>query len=395
LQDILLIEAHGRDAARWAQAIAPDQAREKLRRDIDPFAPAAIMYTSGTTGAPKGVVHSQHNIITACAAGSTAGAVAPQARRGVVLPLTITNLMIMGPLYAFWNGKACICGQTVKTAPLVEWLHREQVGSISAVPTMVYDILEADLDLPEGFSTGAGGAPLPEPVRQAYYKRHHKHVLQSYGLTEAPTVVAETRFVEPPEGASGMILPHLSVTIRDADGNILPAGETGEICIAAVSEGPWAGVYTPPLGYWRDPERTEALLKGGVLHTSDLGRFDDAGWLYLADRSSELILRGGSNVYPAEVERVLHGHDGVADCAVVGKPDPRLGMRTVAFIQPAAAAMGDEKLVGELVALCHSALARYKTPDDWVFLHEFPRNAMGKIMKPALRQQLLAGEHGK
>jgi acyl-CoA synthetase (AMP-forming)/AMP-acid ligase II len=256
---------------------------------------------------------------------------------------------------------------------------------------MVYDMLQADLDLPEGFFMGAGGAPLPEPVRQAFFKRHHKPVLQSYGLTEAPTVVAETRFVQPPEGSSGMVLPHLSVTIRDADGNTLGPGETGEICIAATAEGPWAGVYTPPLGYWRDPERTQALLKDGVLHTSDLGRFDDAGWLYLADRSSELILRGGSNVYPAEIERVLHGHDHVADCAVVGKPDPRLGMRTVAFIQPAAGAPGQDTLIGELVALCHASLARYKTPDDWVFVQEFPRNAMGKITKPVLRERLLAG----
>jgi len=124
-----------------------------------------------------------------------------------------------------------------------------------------------------------------------------------------------------------------------------------------------------------------------VLHTSDMGSLDAEGWIYLADRSSELILRGGSNIYPAEVERVLHDHPEVAACALIGKPDLRLGMRTVAFVQPARPG-AEDRLRAELGALCEQSLARYKMPDEWIFVAEFPRNAMGKIVKPVLRARL-------
>jgi len=125
-----------------------------------------------------------------------------------------------------------------------------------------------------------------------------------------------------------------------------------------------------------------------VLHTSDMGSLDAEGWIYLADRSSELILRGGSNIYPAEVERVLHEHKGVAACALVGKPDARMGMRTVAFVQPAQPDADETQMREELIVLCQAQLARYKTPDEWIFVTEFPRNAMGKILKPVLRERV-------
>jgi acyl-CoA synthetase (AMP-forming)/AMP-acid ligase II len=189
-----------------------------------------------------------------------------------------------------------------------------------------------------------------------------------------------------PEGASGRALPHLEITIRDGEGRILPNGEVGEVCFGPVSVGPWANVYTPPLGYWRDAEKTAALLRGGVVHSGDHGSLDENGWLSIADRSSELILRGGSNVYPAEIERILHSHDGVADCAIVGKPDMRMGMLTVACIQRANLDHDVTKLQEELRALCAEKLVRYKMPDEWRFMDELPRNAMGKVIKPRLRE---------
>jgi acyl-CoA synthetase (AMP-forming)/AMP-acid ligase II len=387
LSDILIVDRDATDR-RWTVALDGPQPGPKTRPAIDPFAPAAIMYTSGTTGSPKGVVHSQHNMVTLVAAASAHNLMSPEVRRGAVLPLTITNVMILGPLLAFWNSKGFVCGQSVKTQALIEWIERENIGNLAAVPTMVYDLLESDLDLPEGFKMGCGGAPLPEPIRLAFLKRHGFHLQQSYGLTEAPTVVTESRHLEPPVGSSGLPLPHLHVTIRSVDGEMLPLGEVGEVCVSAVNKGPWAHVYAPSLGYWLDGEKTEALLRHNVLHTSDLGRFDADGWLHLADRSSELILRGGSNVYPAEIERVLHSHEGVADCAVVGKPDLRMGMKTVAFVQPAAGATAAESLTAELKELCSGRLVRYKVPDEWIVVESFPRNAMGKIVKPALRARL-------
>lgn len=383
LRSVMVIDDPARDGG-WGTVFAGPPAQAVARAQIDPFAPAVIMYTSGTTGTPKGVVHSQHNMVTLCAGAADAGIMYPDVRRGVVLPLTITNVMILGPLIAFWNGRSCSCGQSTKVAAIVEWVHAERIGTFAAVPTMIFDLLQGDFDLPDHLFLGAGGAPLPMPIRHAFSARYGYPLSGTYGLTEAPTVVTETRGIEPPAGSSGIALPHLKVTIRDEAGDEVPLGEIGEVCVSAVEDGDWAHVYTPALGYWRDAEKTASLLRGGVLHTGDMGRLDDDGWLYMADRSSELILRGGSNVYPGEIEIALHDHADVAACAVIGRPDLRLGMRTVAFIQPVGPHIDQDVLREALTLNCKASLARYKMPDEWVFVETFPRNAMGKIVKPAL-----------
>lgn len=370
----------------WARAQADKESARAPRPEIDPFAPAAIMYTSGTTGVPKGVVHSQHNMIVVPAACFGHGLMFQNARRGSALPLTITNVMILGPVSAFLAFKPFLFAPSAKIEPLVDWINEKKIGQIAFVPAMVYDLLQLDRDLPEELVLGSGGAPLPHVVREQFHRRYNYHIMTSYGLTEAPTVVAQPQGDVAPEGASGRTLPHLEITIRDSDGNILPTGTVGEVCFGAIGTGPWANVYTPPLGYWREPDKTAALLRGGVVHSGDHGSLDAAGWLSIADRSSELILRGGSNVYPAEIERILHTHPDVADCAVVGKADLRMGMLTVACIQPARGDVDTTLLNDELKALCGEKLARYKVPDEWRFLVSFPRNAMGKIVKPKLRE---------
>lgn len=387
LQQLFVIDGPDRSLG-WEGLFSAEAVVDWSDVEIDPFAPATIMYTSGTTGSPKGVVHSQHNMVTLCASASSSGLLDPDARRGAVLPLTITNVMILTALLAFWNSKACVCGTSPKTREFVDWLRKERIGHCAVVPTMVYDLLQADLDLPDCYRMAAGGAPLPMPIRERFKKRYGYPLGGSYGLTEAPTVVTETRRLEAPAGASGLPLPHLRVLIRDEYGNCVPEGTIGEVCVSAATEGPWANVYTPPLGYWKDGENSEKLLRDGVLHTGDMGRLDDDGWLYLADRSSELILRAGSNIYPGEIERVFYEHSAVADCALVGKTDARLGMRTVAFVQPADGDADIKTLRQELIEMCLVSLARYKVPDEWHFVSELPRNAMGKIVKPRLREMV-------
>lgn len=388
LAAILYLDTDDQDGG-WKAAINDPSTHDAPRPDIDPYAPAVIMYTSGTTGVPKGVVHSQHNMIVVPAASFAHGILQPDARRGSCLPLTITNLMILGPVASFLTGKPFIFGVSSKIDPLIDWFHEKKVEAISLVPTTVYDLLQTDRTLPESLTVASGGAPLPQVIREAFFKRFGYHIRTSYGLTEAPTVVAYPIDDVAPDGASGQAMPYLEITIRDTEGRILPAGEVGEVCFAARSDGPWAHVYTPPLGYWCDSAKTADLLRGGVVHSGDHGSLDKDGWLTIADRSSELILRGGSNVYPAEIERILHMHDDVADCAIIGRPDLRMGMLTVACIQPAKVGTDCDKLKAELQALCAAKLVRYKVPDEWRFMESFPRNAMGKIVKPKLRESVL------
>jgi acyl-CoA synthetase (AMP-forming)/AMP-acid ligase II len=179
-------------------------------------------------------------------------------------------------------------------------------------------------------------------------------------------------------GASGRALPHLSVTVRDDDGALLVAGEVGEVCVGPAEDGPFAGAYTPMLGYWNRPEATNEALRDGSLRTGDLGYLTADGDLVITDRKGDLIVRGGANVYPAEVERVLHEEPRVAGCAVVGIADERLGERVVA----AVVREGATRLTAdELREHCARSLARYKVPERFLFVDELPRNAMGKVIK--------------
>lgn len=372
----------------WQQALAAGGPVPQAT--IDPFAPATIMYTSGTTGQPKGVVHTQHNLVTVCAALTEAGTIKPQARRGVVQPLTIANVMTLGALLCFWNARPLITRPMPDIVTLVDWFHDEGIESCIIAPTSVYDILEKGLNLPAGLEIASGGAPIPSPIRRRFLARFGYPILGTYGLTEAPTIVTDTRGEEPPVGSSGKVLPHMRLAILDSEGRELPAGEVGDLCFGPVAEGTWANVYTPPLGYWHDREKTAELLAGGLVHSGDVGSVDTDGWLFVADRASELILRGGNNIYPAEVERVLQEHSGIVASALVGQPDERLGKRTVIFVHPREADADQDRLKAELMELCREGLARYKMPDEWRFVGGFERNAMGKIVRPKLLALLLA-----
>ncbi|MHB1931096.1 MAG: class I adenylate-forming enzyme family protein, partial [Acidimicrobiales bacterium] len=280
---------------------------------MDPFAPAAIAYTSGTTGHPKGSVHSQRNLVMVGAANAHFGIWRRDPRQGAVLALTILNVMALCPLLAFQLGGTCVCIDRSDPIGLADWIEREQVASLS---------------------TGVGGTSCPETLRSTYRRRLGGAVCASYGLTEAPAAVStQSPDVESPPGSSGRPIPHLDVTVRDPAGRELGTGEVGEICVGAPDVGAWADVYTPFLGYWNQPSATAEALRGGVLHTGDLGHLDEGGELFVHARMNDLIVRGGSNVYPAEVERVLLEDPRVAAAAAVGMPDSRLGERVVAFVE--------------------------------------------------------------
>jgi len=381
----VVIDAEPGDAgSEWAARLhAADPLDAPSSDAVDPFGPAAIAYTSGTTGQPKGVVHSQHNLLLVGAVAMTARTA--DDRAGVVLPLTILNLMILGPVSSLQIGGCLVCIDRVDAVGLAGWIRDERVSTMSAVPTMIYDLLTHP-DVPPGDLTslvrpGCGGGATPDTFRRLYEERFGVRLTTGYGLTEAPTAVTVEDPVLPAvAGGSGRALPHVSVTIRGDEGDPLPAGEVGEVCVGPASEGEFAGAYTPMLGYWNRPAATAEALRDGILYTGDLGYLTGDGDLVITDRKGDLILRGGANVYPAEVERVLHEDPRVAACAVVGLPDERLGERVVAAV--VVRTDGDRGTTAEeLREHCAQSLARYKIPEQFLFVDDLPRNAMGKVVK--------------
>jgi long-chain acyl-CoA synthetase len=222
----------------------------------------------------------------------------------------------------------------------------------------------------------SGGAHVPASIRAAFEERFETRVHATYGSTEVPTVVTiERRDGASNAGSSGQVLPHLTLQIRDDAGRPVPAGTEGEITIQAREDGPWADAYRPMLGYHHNPSSTAAAVRDGVLYTSDVGMIDGHGELHVRDRKQSLILRGGANVSPAEVERVLHELPGIAGASVVGVDDERMGQRVAAAVELLP---GVEVSEEELVSHCRTQLARYKVPERWA-IGVLPRNAMGKV----------------
>jgi O-succinylbenzoic acid--CoA ligase len=266
------------------------------------------------------------------------------------------------------------------------WIRDERVTAWNGVPAILYDMVHGSTVTPGDLASlddlWSGGADCPESLQAAFAAKFGVPLRTTYGLTEAPSLVAiDPRGGPHVVGASGVPLPHLALEVLDESGGPLEPGAVGEICIRAVDSGPWAGVYQPMLGSWRDGALVDAP-PDGRLRTGDLGWVDDAGYLHVEDRKSLLIIRGGANVYPAEVERVLMALPGVGASAVVGLPDPRLGQRVAVVIQRAPG--GDPVTAAMVVDHCHANLARYKVPEQVVFVDAFVRNAMGKIDRTQL-----------
>lgn len=389
----LLTVAPARAEDEWA-GLLDAASTDPVSVAIDPLSPAAIAYTSGTTGFPKGAVHTQHNLLLPGMV--TAHRLAAQERPerpvlGVPLSLTILNLMILGPCAAYQTGTPVVAMDRIDAVGMAEWIAGEGITTFSAVPAMVHDLLThrevTDEMLASIDAIGVGGADMPDAFRRLYERRFGRRVGTGYGLTEAPTAVTGEDVSESPvPGTCGRALPQVEIHICGDDDRELGPGEVGEVCVGAAVEGPFADVYRPMLGYWNRPDETRRALRGGLLHTGDVGYLDEDGNLFIKDRKDDLIIRGGANVYPAEVERVLHDADGVSACAVVGRPDERLGEGVVAFVELSPGATGDADALREH---CREHVARYKVPDTVIFVDGFERTPMGKIRKTVLRHLLV------
>jgi acyl-CoA synthetase (AMP-forming)/AMP-acid ligase II len=356
------------DDGEWAALKAGDSYDGP---EIDPLGPAAIAFTSGTSGVPKGVVHSQHNLVLPGEVLTATRGYDGLFRRGDSLPLTILNLIVLSTLTAAQAGGTSVLANPMHADELAAWIGRKGLTVINAVPPILHGLVHSPAvdprDLASLREVATGGAPCPEEIRARFLERFGLPVHATYGLTEAPSIVSIDDLDDPgPPHTSGRALPHLEVTIDPST----PGEAGGEVVVAAARSGRWAGVWRPALGYWG---RGEEPLD--VLRTGDVGELDDHGRHVIHERLSSVVLRGGANVYPAEVERVLRALSDVADAVVVGLPDERLGQTVHAVVE---LERGSARAGEELVEECRLQLARYKTPERIVVVGDIERNALGK-----------------
>jgi acyl-CoA synthetase (AMP-forming)/AMP-acid ligase II len=364
----------------WQAAVAASDGRPRLPQP-DPAAPAAIAYTSGTTGFPKGAVHCQAALVQPGAATVARRGWGSTLRKGDSLALTILNMHTLTTLLTAQAGGTAIIIDRGDVATIVEWIRRERItvwnGPPAQLHTMARDPTITPADLASLDEVWVGGGDCPDSLREAFEDRFGVRVSRSYGLTEAPALVSiEDLTGSRAPGSSGRPLDHIEVQSVE-----------GELVLFPTSNGPWAGWYRPLLAYWNQPEASALVLRDGGLHTGDLGHVEADGQLRIVGRKSQVIIRGGANVYPAEVERVLIDAPGVGACAVVGVPDERLGERVAAAVEPRPGEEVDESAV---LAYCRQALASYKVPERLVVVERLPRNQMGKVPRHELLQ-LLAG----
>jgi long-chain acyl-CoA synthetase len=229
-----------------------------------------------------------------------------------------------------------------------------------------------------------GGAPVPTDVRREFEERYDFAFQHTYGSTEAPGAITADPVDRPAKYDSvGAPLPHVRITIEDEDGNQLPAGEVGEICAGAHESGPYAGVFESLHSYWAMPEATERALRHGRYHMGDVGYLDEDGYLHLVDRKNDLLIRGGMNVYPRELERLLSADPRISESAVIGVPDERYGEVPYAYVRLAAGARLTRE---EAMALVNEQVAGYKSLEGLEFVDDFPRNSLGKVVKRELRR---------
>jgi long-chain acyl-CoA synthetase len=385
-------DSHDEWTAHLREAEA-DPSPLRHRQPVDPLALAAIAYTSGTTGLPKGVMHSQHNALLPGAVAVHRGSFGPHEPIAVVHPLTILNLMVLNPLTTLAALSTCVLCDRHDAASIAARVRDERVACISVVPTIFYELLTSpDVD-PSDLATltkpRTGGAAMAEEIKELFTQRFGVRPVTSYASTEGPTLVTrQDEDAAPIEGSCGPPLPHIEVKILGDDGSEVPHGEAGEVCFGPRPDGEWAGVYRTMLGYWNRPEETANTLRGGLVHSGDIGKLDDSGELFLLERRSQLIIRGGSNIYPAEIERVLRSDARVADCCVIGRPDERYGEIVLAFVESPS---GSGLTLDELRALCEANLARYKVPSEFRIVDGLPRSPLGKVSRADVKRMASVG----
>ncbi len=355
---------------------------QKLQGEVHPEDPATLIYTSGTTGSPKGVILTHRNYLFDTAQFVHATQMTEQDRFLCILPLFHVNGQVITTLSPLFAGGSMVLMEKFSPKDFFKMLEQFRATAFSAVPTIYAILLHAEEaeghDLSSLRFCICGAAPMPVELFQKFEEKFNAFILEGYGLSEGTCVSS----VNPLKGkrkigSIGLPLPHQEMKIFNEQDREVPAGEVGEIVIRG------ANVMA---GYFKNQPATEEALRGGWLHTGDLGYQDEEGYFFIAGRKKEMIIRGGENIYPKEIEELLYRHPKILEAAVIGLPDPIWGEEVAAFVIPKPERSPTSE---EILSYCQEHLAPFKCPKRVIFREAFPKTATGKIQKGRLKEEFL------
>jgi fatty-acyl-CoA synthase len=381
------------DSPDWDELVAgaasvSDEALSARSAALAPDDPINIQYTSGTTGFPKGATLTHRNILNNGYFVGEGCRYTEEDRVCIPVPFYHCFGMVMGNLGATTHGAAMVIpAPAFEPEATLRACAQERCTSLYGVPTMFIAQLDhprfADYDL-SSLRTGImAGSPCPvEVMKRVIDQMHMSEVGICYGMTETSPVSTQTAFDDPVDkrvGSVGRVHPHVEVKVVDPDGGaVVVRGEPGELCTRG---------YSVMAGYWNDRDRTaEVIDADGWMHTGDLATMDDEGYVNIVGRSKDMVIRGGENVYPREVEEFLYSHPSIADVQVIGVPDTRYGEELMAWIIPRAGASIDVEAVREF---CQGRIAHYKIPRYVKTVDAFPMTVTGKVQKFKMRDQAI------
>ena len=389
LQEIVLTNPSGdvKGGVRSFRKLIEKVSAQFSAIEVKPEDPAVIVYTSGTTGRPKGAVFTHGGLLRRVRMVRFASEeLNPEDRLLTVAPLS-SSMAISGVMIsAFLNGITVYLHERFDPEEYVRTIREEKITVIKTVPTVYFLINGLPRIGKKDFQSlrfaGSSGAFLPLEVRRRFAEISGIEITQYYGCTEAgrPLAGDPPRNNERRLASVGQVLPDVEMKILGPDAQQMSPGEVGEVCVCFPGQ---------MVGYWDLPEETKETLKEGWLHTGDIGKLDSDGFLYLLDRKADRMIVGGYNVYPAEIENVLHQDSRVMEAAVIGIPDERLGEIPMAFVILRKGLRVTEE---ELINLTREKLAKYKALRKVQFVENIPKNPIGKVLKKALKEQYLAGE---
>jgi len=361
-------------------------ALDRIATQMDFDAPINIQFTSGTTGAPKAATLTHHNMVNNALMSASILHFSSDDRLCIPVPMYHCFGMVLGTLLCATSGAAIVFpSASFDAIATLQAIESEACTALHGVPTMFIGVLDdpdfTDYDL-KSLRTGImAGAPCPiELMQRVIADLHMSEITIGYGMTETGPLSTQTLPDDPIDlrvGTVGVTLPHTEVKVVDDDGRILAPGMPGELCVRG---------YNVMRGYWEDPERTaEDIDVGHWMHTGDTATMDENGYLRIVGRSKDMLIRGGENIYPREIEDFLYTNPKVDQVEVIGVPDPKFGEEIAACIRLRE---GEQATEEEIRNYCRGELAHFKVPRYVRFLDEFPMTVTGKVQKYVLRGRL-------